>query len=202
MTWQDERDGRAARMEEPEMGTQLRELVQAAYAERAAQHWQVAETIYAPEELAELPRTAVTSALGLDHPVSAAALRPGEIVLDIGCGGGIDTLLAARAVGVEGQAIGVDVTEAMLELAATSARTLGLGNARFLRGTMEAIPLPDASVDVVISNGVFNLAADKDQVFAEAWRVLRPTGRFVVADMLLNRDLPAAVRDNPGLWSG
>jgi ubiquinone/menaquinone biosynthesis C-methylase UbiE len=123
-------------------------------------------------------------------------------VLDIGCGGGIDTLLAARAVGPAGTVLGLDMTHEMIELALANAAAMGVTNARFLEGTMEAIPLPDHTVDVVISNGVFNLAADKDRVFAEVWRVLRPTGRLVVADMLLRGDLPAGLRDNPQLWSG
>lgn len=202
MTGRDVSGDHSASKEQPRTDAQLRDFVEAAYAERAAQQWQVAETIYAAEALTALPDAAVTSALGLDDPVAAAALQPGETVLDIGCGGGIDTLLAARAVGATGQAIGLDITEAMLELAAASARANGLDNTRFVRGAMEDIPLPNASVDVVISNGAFNLAADKDRVFAEARRVLRPTGRLVVADMLLNRNLPAGVRDNPQLWSG
>ncbi len=180
----------------------VQSVVREAYAERAAQVWRVAETIYSPEELAGLPVGAVTSALGLDNPVRAAHLQPGEVVLDLGCGGGIDTLLAACAVGPAGCAIGLDMTHEMIELAQANAAAMGLTNTRFLEGTIEAIPLPDHTVDVVISNGVFNLAADKDRVFAEVWRVLRPTGRLVVADMLLRGDLPAGLRDNPQLWSG
>lgn len=180
----------------------VQSMVREAYAERAAQVWHVAETIYSPEELASLPTGAATSALGLDHPVRAAHLQPGEMVLDLGCGGGIDTLLAACAVAPTGCAIGVDMTHEMIELAQANAAAMGVTNTRFLEGPMEAIPLPDQSVDVVISNGVFNLAADKDRVFAEAHRVLRPTERLVVADMLLRGDLPAGLRDNPQLWSG
>ena len=186
----------------PGRESDLRETVRSAYAERAAQTWDVAETIYRAEDLARLPAGAITSALGLDHPVRAAHLQPGEVVLDLGCGGGIDTLLAAQAVGPAGQAIGLDLTQEMLDLARANAAALGLTNTRFLEGAMEAIPLPDQSVDVVISNGVFNLAADKDRVFAEAWRVLKPSGRLIVADMLLRGDLPAGLRDNPRLWSG
>lgn len=180
----------------------VQSVVRQAYAERAAQVWRVAETIYSPEELAGLPVGAVTAALGLDHPVRAAHLQPGEVVLDLGCGGGIDTLLAARAVGPAGTALGLDMTHEMLVLAQAHATAMGLTNTRFLEGVMEEIPLPDTSVDVVISNGVFNLAADKDRVFAEARRVLRRSGRLVVADMLLRGDLPAGLRDNPQLWSG
>ena len=189
-------------MNQSQSSNPLQQVVREAYAERAAHTWQVAETIYSPDELAYLPSAAVTSALGLDHPVRAARLQPGETVLDIGCGGGIDTLLAARAVGPTGQAIGLDLTHEMMVLAQANAAAMGLTNTRFLEGPMEAIPLPSGSVDVVISNGVFNLAADKDRVFAEVWRVLRPSGRLVVADMLLGGDLPEAVRDDPQLWSG
>jgi len=180
----------------------LQETVRQEYAQRAQHTWQVAQTIYSQAELARLPQAAITSALGLDHPVRAANLQPGEIVLDLGCGGGIDTLLAAQAVGQEGRAIGLDMTPQMVALAQANANKLDLTNTRFLEGRMEDIPLPDHSVDVVISNGVFNLAPNKDRVFAEAWRVLRPDGRLVAADMLLCGDLPAGVRDNPRLWSG
>lgn len=180
----------------------LQEAVRQEYAQRAQQTWQIAQTIYPQEELARLPQAAITSALGLDHPVQVANLQPGETVLDLGCGGGIDTLLAAQAVGSQGHAIGLDMTPQMLTLAQANGYALDLTNTRFLEGMMEDIPLPDHSVDVVISNGVFNLAPDKDRVFAEAWRVLRPGGRLVVADMLLRGDLPAGVRDNPRLWSG
>jgi SAM-dependent methyltransferase len=188
--------------QEDESGGDLRDAVREVYSELAAQVWHVAETIYSEEELATLPAEAVTSSLGLDHPVRAAQLQPGEVVLDLGCGGGIDTLLAARAVGPAGSAIGLDMTHEMIELARANAKAQEVTNTRFLEGAMEAIPLPDRSVDVVISNGVFNLATDKDRVFAEARRVLRPSGRLVVADMLLRGDLPAGIRDNPRLWSG
>lgn len=180
----------------------LQEAVRQEYAQRAQQTWQIAHLIYPPEELARLPQAAITSALGVDHPVQAAHLCLGETVLDLGCGGGIDTLQAARAVGPGGQAIGLDMTHEMILLAQANAQAAGCANTRFLLGMMEDIPLPDHSVDVVISNGVFNLAPNKDRVFAEAWRVLRLGGRLVVADMLLRGDLPAGVRDNPLLWSG
>ncbi len=181
---------------------QIQEVVRQEYAQRAKQTWQVAQTLYSPEELAGLPQAAITSALGLDHPVRAAKLQPGETVLDLGCGGGIDTLLAARAVGLTGQVIGLDMTHEMVVLAQANAAAMGLTNTRLLAGPMEAIPLPDHTVDVVLSNGVFNLVSDKDRVFTEVWRVLRPSGRLVVADMLLGGNLPAAVRDDPQLWSG
>lgn len=176
--------------------------VRAAYAERAGQTWRIAETLYPPNTLAGLPQGAISSALGLDDPVGEAHLQPGETVLDIGCGGGIDTLLAAQAVGPAGRAVGLDLTEELLALARANAAALGLTNTRFIQGDMAALPLPDASVDVVISNGVFNLATDKDAVFREARRVVRLGGRLIVADMLLGRELPASVRENPRLWSG
>lgn len=192
----------ASEQYEADMQKRLQQAVQQEYAQRATQTWQVAQTIYPQEELARLPQRAITAALGLDHPVQMANLQPGEVVLDLGCGGGIDTLLVAQAVGQAGQAIGLDMTPQMLTLAQANANELGLTNTRFLNGKMEAIPLPDHSVDVVISNGVFNLAPDKDRVFAEVWRVLKPGGRMVVADMLLRGDLPEEIRSNPQLWSG
>lgn len=180
----------------------LQATIRAAYAEHATQVWHIAHTIYRPEDVAGLPAEVVTSALGLDHPVQAAHLHQGEVVLDLGCGRGIDTFLAARLVGPTGQAIGLDMTHEMIVLAQANAAVMGLTNTRFLEEPMEVIPLPDASVDVVISNGVFNLAPDKDRVFAEARRVVRPGGRLVVADMLLNRHLPAGIQNHPRLWSG
>ncbi len=200
--YEERNDSMAQAHNEGHLSDQIQEVVRQEYAQRAKQTWQVAQTLYSPEELAGLPQAAITSALGLDHPVRAAKLQPGETVLDLGCGGGIDTLLAARAVGPTGQALGLDMTHEMIELAQANAQAGGVTNTRFLEGTMEAIPLPDHTVDVVISNGVFNLAADKDRVFAEVWRVLRPSGRLVVADMVLGGSLPAVVRDDPQLWSG
>lgn len=172
------------------------------YAQRAGETWRIAEGIYAPEELASLPPSVVDSALGLGHPVHDAAPQPGEVVLDIGCGTGIDLLLAARRVGPEGKVIGLDLTPEMLTRAREHVAQAGLPNVELLLAAMEEIPLPDASVDVVISNGVVNLSTNKDQAFAEAFRVLRPGGRMVAADMLLVDDLPPAVRENPKLWSG
>lgn len=176
--------------------------VRDAFAKRASQSWRIAEILYSPEQLADLPSEVVQSALGLGNPVREARLKPGEIVLDIGCGSGIDTLLAAREVGPSGRVIGLDITENLLAIARRHAADAGLGNAEFLLAPMEKIPLPEASVDVVISNGVINLSTDKDTAFAEAWRVLRPGGRMVAADMLLVGDLPPAVMANPQLWSG
>ena len=172
------------------------------YAQRAGETWRIAEAIYAPEELASLPPSVVESALSLGHPVQDAELRPGEVVLDIGCGTGIDLLLTARQVGLAGKVIGLDLTPEMLTRAREHVAQAGLPNVVLLLAAMEEIPLPDASVDVVISNGVFNLSAKKDQVFAEAFRVLRPGGRMIAADMLLVADLPPSLLENPNLWSG
>lgn len=172
------------------------------YAQRANETWQIAEAIYALEERATLPSSVVESALGLGHPVQDAELQPGEVVLDIGCGTGIDLLLAAPQVGSTGKVIGLDLTPEMLTRAREHVSQAGLTNVELLPGSMEEIPLPDASVDVVISNGVFNLSTKKDQAFAEAYRVLRPGGRMVAADMLLVADLPPTLLENPKLWSG
>ena len=172
------------------------------YADLAGKAWEIAGSLYGPEELARLPRGAVNTALGLGNPVRDAQPQPGEVVLDIGCGAGIDLLLAGLLVGPTGRAIGVDLTPEMIVLAAQHASELGLGNVEVFEGAMEALPLDDASVDVIVSNGVFNLSGDKAAAFAEAYRVLRPGGRMVVADMLLMADLPQGVLDNPRLWSG
>jgi ubiquinone/menaquinone biosynthesis C-methylase UbiE len=134
--------------------------------------------------------------------VRDAELRSGEVVLDIGYGTGIDLLLAARQVGLAGKVIGLDLTPEMLTRAREHVAQAGLLNVVLLLAAMEEIPLPDASVDVVISNGVFNLSAKKDQAFAEAFRVLQPGGRMLAADMLLVADLPPSLRENPKLWSG
>jgi arsenite methyltransferase len=181
---------------------EVQDSVRQEYTRCASQSWHIAEYLYTPEELALLPQKAIQIALGLGNPVREAHVQPGETVLDLGCGGGIDTLLSAQYVGPQGSATGLDMTPAMVETARLNAATLGLKNAHFVEGTIEALPFPDESVDVVLSNGVFNLAPNKDIVFAEARRVLRPHGRLVVADMLLRGDLPASIRDDPKLWSG
>jgi arsenite methyltransferase len=176
--------------------------IREAYAGRASQQWRIAETLYSREELAGLPPDLALSALGLGNPVRDARLEPGELVLDVGCGSGIDTLLAARAVSPGGRVMGLDITEELLAIARHHAAQSGAGNVDFLLAPMEEIPLADASVDVVISNGVINLSEDKDSAFLEAWRVLRPGGRMVAADMLLVSDLPSSVLAHPKLWSG
>ncbi len=145
--------------------------------------------LYGALELAELPGPAVLASLGCGNPIAVAELRPGETVLDLGSGGGIDVLLSARRVGPDGRAIGLDMTDEMLELARRNAAEAGATNVTFVKGTIEAVPLPDASVDVVISNCVINLAADKPAVFREIARVLRPGGRVGVSDIVAANEL-------------
>ena len=161
----------------------------------------VAEALYPEEALAWLPPQVKELALGVGHPVGYAELRPRETVLDLGCGGGIDTFLAARAVGPEGKAIGLDITPEMVERAEGNARLVDLTNTEFIVGPMEDIPLPDASVDAIISNGVISMSMQKHKVFWDAWRVLRPGGRIVFGDMPLNGPLPAEIRKHPDALS-
>lgn len=157
---------------------------------------------YTGDIAAELPREAVAASLGCGNPTALAELRPGDVVLDLGSGGGIDVLLAAKRVGPGGKAYGLDMTDEMLALARQNQQRASVDNAEFLRGEMEAIPLPDASVDAVISNCVINLAADKDVVLREAFRVLKPAGRFAVADVVVRDPLPSAARRDLELWAG
>lgn len=154
------------------------------------------------DEAAQTSEAALAASLGCGNPTALADLRPGEDVLDLGSGGGLDVLLSARRVSPGGTAYGVDMTPEMLDLARRNQAEAGVENARFLLGTIEAVPLPDASVDVVISNCVINLAADKDAVLAEAARLLRPGGRFAVSDVVLLKPLPEAARHLMQLWTG
>jgi len=159
--------------------------------------------LYEISQLKEIPQTAALASLGCGNPTLLAELRPGEVVLDLGSGGGIDVLLSARRVGPEGKVYGLDMTDEMLELARENAARAGVSNVEFLKGQIEAIPLPDESVDVIISNCVINLSADKDAVFSEAFRVLKPGGRFAVADIVVRGgQLPDPVRRMMSLWAG
>src|SRR5438093_4280682 len=162
----------------------------------------VSSHLYTTDEIHDLPQAAVVASLGCGNPVAIAALREGETVLDLGSGGGIDVLLSARRVGPSGKAYGLDMTDEMLELARGNARKAGVTNVEFLKGEMEDMPLPDASIDVIISNCVVNLSPDKDAVMREAHRVLKPGGRFAVADIVTRGQMPSALKRSLELWAG
>jgi ubiquinone/menaquinone biosynthesis C-methylase UbiE len=197
---------------------QIREIVRERYAEAA--EWAtkgktacggpsplsgcdpITRDLYSETEAGGLPAEAVRASLGCGNPTALADLRPGETVLDLGSGGGIDVLLSARRVGPEGKAYGLDMTDEMLALARDNQRKSGVTNVEFLKGTIEEVPLPDESVDVIISNCVINLSADKDRVLREAFRVLRPGGRVAVSDVVIRRELPGPVRRSLELWAG
>jgi arsenite methyltransferase len=162
----------------------------------------ITSNLYDTTQTTELPQEAVQASLGCGNPTALARLNPGEIVLDLGSGGGIDVLLSARRVGPTGRAYGLDMTDEMLALARENQRKAGVANVEFLKGEIEQIPLPDDSVDVIISNCVINLSADKDKVFGEAFRVLKPGGRFAVSDVVVRGDVPAEVQRSMELWVG
>jgi len=162
----------------------------------------ITSNLYDAVQAGAVPDTALLASLGCGNPTALAELKPGETVLDLGSGGGIDVLLSARRVGPTGVAYGLDMTDEMLALALENKRKSGLANVHFLKGDIEHIPLPANSVDVVISNCVINLAADKDRVLTEAFRVLRPGGRFAVSDVVVRGEVPPAIRRNMELWIG
>ena len=158
--------------------------------------------IYDDADAAAVPDSALRASLGCGHPTALAQLNAGETVLDLGSGGGIDVILSARRVGPTGKAYGLDMTDEMLALAEDNKRKAGVANAEFLKGQIEQVPLPDNSVDVIISNCVINLSADKDRVLGEAFRVLKPNGRVAVSDVVVRGDIPPDVRRSLELWVG
>jgi SAM-dependent methyltransferase len=162
----------------------------------------IRSNLYDSSQTGQIPEQALLASLGCGNPTALAELKPGETVLDLGSGGGIDVLLSAKRVGPTGKAYGLDMTDEMLALARENQRKAGIENVEFLKGEMESIPLPDDTVDVIISNCVINLSADKDQVLREALRVLKPGGRFAVSDIVVRGEVPAEIRRSMELWIG
>lgn len=162
----------------------------------------ITSNLYGDADQADVPDSALRASLGCGNPTALAQLNPGETVLDLGSGGGIDVILSARRVGPTGKAYGLDMTDEMLALAEDNTRKAGIANVEFLKGQIEQVPLPDNSVDVIISNCVINLSADKDRVLREAFRVLRPNGRLAVSDVVVRGEIPPDVRRSMELWVG
>jgi arsenite methyltransferase len=162
----------------------------------------ITSNLYGTQETGEVPEQALRASMGCGNPTALAELKAGETVLDLGSGGGIDVLLSAKRVGPTGKAYGLDMTDEMLALARENQKKAGVENVEFVKGEIENIPLPDNSVDVIISNCVINLSADKDRVLREAFRVLRPGGRFAVSDVVVTGEVPAEIRKNVELWIG
>ena len=162
----------------------------------------ITTNLYSADEMGLIPEKAALASLGCGNPTALIDLQPGQVVLDLGSGGGIDVLLSARRVGPTGKAYGLDMTDDMLALARENQRQAGVANVEFLKGEIENVPLPDNSVDVIISNCVINLSADKDRVLREAFRVLKPGGRFAVSDVVVRGTVPDAVRQSMMLWVG
>lgn len=180
----------------------VRDSVRERYRGVLGQATQVAVELYSSDELAMVPEGATAASLGVGNPVRRASLVAGERVIDLGCGAGIDTLLAARMVSPGGSAIGLDTLPEMLEEAEANARDGAVANVEWLRGELESIPLPSASVDVAISNGVLNLSPRKGRAMSEIFRVLRPGGRISLADIVLDEELPPEVMTDPDAWAG
>jgi arsenite methyltransferase len=162
----------------------------------------ITKNLYDDAEKSALPEKAIAASLGCGNPTALAKLQPGEIVLDLGSGGGIDVILSAKRVGPTGKAYGLDMTDEMLALARENQKKAGIENVEFLKGAIESVPLPDNSIDVIISNCVINLSGDKDRVLREAFRVLKPGGRFAVSDIVVRGEVPANIRKSVELWVG